>query len=174
MKDRWVYAVSLVILVGAVFATLRERPIQGPRVRQPAFPFSHQKHIAAGLTCTTCHTSAEQETYAGVPSANDCADCHDAVGANTPLLTTVQPQLRALAKQGESVPWQKVYRVPGYVRFSHQRHVGLGKLECSACHGDIGALTAPVSRQTLPIRMSRCLACHRTRHVTTDCLACHR
>jgi hypothetical protein len=60
------------------------------------------------------------------------------------------------------------------VYFSHRRHVGIGKLECGACHGDIAVSQHPPSRALVRITMEFCLDCHRAKGQSLDCVACHR
>jgi hypothetical protein len=174
MKERLLLLVGVAILAGAVVYAMRERQRQLPLVVQPPIPFNHQQHLAAGLTCAVCHVHADTQTFAGIPRVTDCLECHSAVGAQTPLLAEIEPQLKQVAERGEEIPWKKVYRVPGHTYFSHQRHVSLAKLDCAACHGDLSKVTSPVVRQAIPVKMERCLECHRQRNVTTDCLTCHR
>ena len=166
--------IGLAVLAGAMLYAMRTRGIQRPTVVQPSVPFNHQKHLTAGLTCAACHAQAETQTFAGIPAVTDCLECHAAVGAQTPTLAQIEPQLTRLAARGEEIPWKQVYRVPGHVYFSHRRHVTLAKLDCAVCHGDLRQATAPLVRPEHPITMERCLACHRQQHVTTDCFACHR
>ncbi|MBI3997001.1 MAG: cytochrome c3 family protein [Candidatus Omnitrophica bacterium] len=166
--------VGLAVLVGAALYAARERARQAPLVVQPSIPFPHKTHVDAGLTCTTCHATADSQSFAGLPAVRDCLDCHAAVGADTPLLAQVTPQLEQAASRKEELPWKQVYQVPAHVYFSHQRHVTLARLDCEVCHGQVKKLTSPVVRQDVAISMERCVTCHQQQRVTADCLACHR
>lgn len=174
MRERLLLWIGLAVLAGAVIYAMNERGIQRPAVVQPPMPFSHQAHLSAGFKCAACHVYADSQAFASLPSVQECLECHASWKAKTPGLARIEPQLSALAERGEEIPWKKVYRVPGHVYFSHQRHVALGKLDCALCHGDMKQISSPVERQAQPIEMERCLECHRKQRVATDCLACHR
>lgn len=140
----------------------------GQAKRQP-IAYNHKKHIDAGLECQSCHTGIEEgQARARLPTIDICMGCH---GEGDDAKT--QP-IRDFAAKNEAIPWRQVYRVPDHVYFSHRRHVASAKLECSECHGDMKNREEPVSRPAVSISMTRCVACHRARRVTTDCLACHR
>ncbi len=50
-----------------------------PRVETYSRLFSHQKHLAAGLECTTCHSEVVQKTSVApyvLPDMAFCMDCH--------------------------------------------------------------------------------------------------
>ncbi|MCK5196081.1 MAG: hypothetical protein KAQ71_19865, partial [Desulfobulbaceae bacterium] len=75
---------------------------------------------------------------------------------------------------GKNIPWLQVHSVPDYAFFSHRRHVVLGQLECSSCHGDVAAMEKPFVEPATLIDMDWCMDCHEQRAVTTDCNTCHR
>ncbi|MBI3004413.1 MAG: cytochrome c3 family protein [Ignavibacteriales bacterium] len=81
--------------------------------------------------------------------------------------------MKYVAKAAE-VPWERVYKVPDHVYFSHRRHVVAGRLECEVCHGNVQQFTMPVSLPEIPVTMENCMSCHRKHNVTNDCLSCHR
>ena len=81
---------------------------------------------------------------------------------------------KAIAEKGEEIPWQRVYRMPGHVFFSHQRHVTLAKVQCPICHGAIEKAVTPPTRPAVNQEMDWCIACHESRQVSVDCNACHR
>jgi len=158
--------VVLVLLAAGVGAFSLERRLSA--VEQP-IAYNHQKHIAAGLECQACHEGiAEGRVHAQLPRTEVCVSCHG---------TEDNPRTQAIrdfAAAKREIPWQRVYVAPKHVYFSHQRHVGVAKLDCAVCHGNMAEKSTPVSRQAVPIRMDRCIACHKSQGVTTDCLACHR
>ena len=96
--------------------------------------------------------------------------CHQGKITDSPE----EEKVRQYAEKGLQIPWQQVYRVPPHVYFSHRRHVGLGKVPCAQCHGDIADRVLPVTVAAVPVQMDRCLACHTKKGVTVDCNACHR
>ncbi len=73
---------------GKITAPTEELVIKG---KKPAL-FSHAKHIALGLACTTCHHDAKHQplneaAIAGLPNTDtlQCASCHNAKFANAKL-----------------------------------------------------------------------------------------
>lgn len=166
MKDL-AAAAALLVLLGAVWLLLalhkagaKEQPVQ----------YNHKKHIELGLECGQCHSGiAEGRARAGLPGVETCAACHASDDADPKLRV-----LRGFISENRPIPWKRVYRVPEHVYFSHRRHAGLASLDCAVCHGEMAKLETPVARQAVPISMGRCVACHRSRGVTNDCLACHR
>lgn len=138
-------------------------------VSQPV-PFDHKKHVDFGIACDACHVGAKDAVKASVPNTPACALCHQP-GKASPKTSKI---LEEYIQEMKTIPWKKIYRAPQHVRFSHKRHVEMAGLDCKVCHGDIGKMEGPVSRQAVPIQMERCMECHRREKVTTDCMACHR
>ncbi|NCO36664.1 MAG: hypothetical protein AUJ92_19285 [Armatimonadetes bacterium CG2_30_59_28] len=161
------------LIIGAVLTVGIQQlsaHVFAPRpVRQP-FEFNHAKHIKKDWTCLACHPGADAQSVAGVPSVQECAECHKSEGVDKPATRKVA----ALAASDKEIPWVKIHRLPDYIYFSHRRHVTLAKLDCKECHGDMKSRTTPVDRQVLPISMKRCVECHKMKHASTDCLACHK
>ena len=165
MKDIAAVVVAALFLLGA-WASLAFYRSQGKR--QP-IAYNHKKHIDAGLECANCHTGiAEGAVHARLPGIEICLNCH--ASDDNPKTKPI----RDFAAENKPIPWKRVYRVPEHVYFSHRRHVAIAKLDCAVCHGDMTKKETPVTRQAVPIRMGRCIECHRRRKVTNDCLACHR
>ena len=104
-------------------------PPKAPPV-QP-IPFNHKVHAAAGLTCLGCHTIAAPGDLAGIPGAAFCMGCHHTVKKDSPLIQT----LKAFASERKPIPWVRVYKLPGFVYFSHQVHHKRARVECAVCHG---------------------------------------
>lgn len=156
-------AVAVVVL--AVSAS-SESPI-----RQP-IAYNHHVHVEGeGLICTDCHTQVEDHPVATIPEIAVCADCHDV----DPLTDSPEEErLIGFIESGQDIPWQQVYSVPSHVYFSHRRHVVLGELECSTCHGAVAGFTEPVVEPVQELSMDWCMECHESSGVTNDCLACHR
>lgn len=118
---------------------------------QPA-PFSHLVHSTkASLKCADCHATAATEDRAGFPPAAKCRGCHES-------MTRAEPR------------WVRVYELPGFVFFSHARHVKAGTA-CSACHGPVEQRN--VLAKEVSTSMTSCIACHREKRARTDCTACH-
>ena len=82
-------------------------------------------------------------------------------------------KLMEYIKSGKEIEWQRLYRAPEDVYFSHRRHVVFGNIECKTCHGDIGESSKPPSK-ALKITMKNCMDCHEEKEANNDCIACHR
>ena len=115
---------SLVVLavlataVGLTLDRLQRSPYvtrQGIRPEQPV-PFSHQHHVAGlGIDCRYCHTSVENSSFAGIPPTKTCMNCHQQMWVGSEMLEPV----RASYKKDESLQWQRVHNLPGFVYFNH-------------------------------------------------------
>lgn len=170
-------------------------------VRQPvAFP--HKAHLdlkSPKFECTTCHDRAQTTAVAGRPSTKKCLSCHSGAEAKS----AEEKKLQAFGEKGGEVPWQRVWRLPSHVFFSHRTHVGVAKVRCQTCHGPMETLTQPPARPLKALAMSDCIDCHEQwpppppatgtdgqaaepvpavpptvkvarRPVSTDCNTCHR
>ncbi|HVX65410.1 MAG TPA: cytochrome c3 family protein, partial [Bryobacteraceae bacterium] len=118
-------------------------------------PFSHRRHTPA-LACEVCHRTAATAERAGLPDGSVCAKCH--------LRQNAISALRA----GD---WVRVYKVPGFVFFSHARHTGAG-IQCERCHGAAGARDVVVKE--VSTGMAACLDCHRASGAPVACDTCHQ
>jgi Cytochrome c7 and related cytochrome c/Class III cytochrome C family len=128
--------------------------------------FPHAKHRTT--SCTVCHRGAASSRTAGIPDIAFCAKCH----ATAPAGTTAVWDAAVTRK---SVAWVQVTRVlPAHVMFSHRRHVTLGRLDCSSCHGEMRDRMTPPTAAPVRIAMATCLGCHRQEGAAEDCAACHR
>lgn len=138
-------------------------------VRQP-IAFNHSKHIENGAACTDCHTGAQTEAHATLPTLSTCMGCHE-----TQLSpSTEEAKLRTVAHAGQELVWSKLTRVPAHVYFSHRRHVQIAQLDCAECHGPVAKSTSPPVAAFRQPTMDNCLGCHAKRGVKTDCNDCHR
>ncbi|MFQ5893822.1 MAG: cytochrome c3 family protein [Nitrospinota bacterium] len=132
--------------------------------------YNHQKHLAMGLECTTCHTTVTTKPVAGKPSVETCMTCHAA-----PLTDNPQEEIiRKTAEAGGELQWRQITLVPDFVYFSHARHVAVGRIGCEDCHGDMSVHAAPITRPAVLPSMEFCIECHSRRTVSVDCIACHR
>lgn len=136
-------------------------------VRQP-IAFNHQIHAANDLECLDCHPYYEEQASSGKPTLETCITCHE-----EPLgESNAERKLIEYINSKEEIKWERLYDVPEDVYFSHRRHVVLGNIECSTCHGDIGESPRPPSKP-IKIKMKKCMKCHEEREVDNDCIACH-
>jgi hypothetical protein len=157
-------ALILILIVGGAFAFWN----WNSRVEQP-IKFNHRKHTAL-VECSGCHVYYTQGAHSGLPDGSVCEACHADAVSKSPE----EAKLRDMLAQGKPVVFHKLFHLPDHVFYSHRRHVVLGKLECSQCHGGIANTEAPPPRPLVKITMDFCLQCHLKSKVTTDCKDCHR
>jgi hypothetical protein len=112
-------------------------------------PFSHRVHAAARIPCATCHPAAKTAARAGLPDSRACLNCHPKGPAPT-------------------APWVRIYELPGFVFFSHERHA---KSACAECHGPVAQ--RDVLAKEVSTSMAACMSCHVQRKASTDCSVCH-
>lgn len=129
-------------------------------------PFSHKVHMAAGTACKDCHPNAAVKERAGLPDAEKCMLCHQAIATGKPAIV----KLVEMRKRGESPEWVRVYKVPDFVFFNHSSHVK-AKLDCQTCHGPVG--TRDVLAKEVSTSMTTCMDCHAGRNVSNECNLCH-
>ena len=164
-------------VVACVLAAACAQPARMPD--QP-IAFDHALHLRLDLdgrklACTDCHAGAERREHAGLPAIRDCLRCHvrpqaGASGVPSPR----EAQVRALAAAGP-VHWVQVTRNPGHVYAPHLAHVGIAKLACEECHGDVRTWTAPPTEPVQRLlHMDECISCHRAHGASIRCGACHR
>lgn len=166
------WPVLLTLVVGALLvadiSSLAAR--RRPAVSQP-IAFSHRKHTAdLQLGCDFCHRYFRVGRHSGLPGAETCGICHMAPLGESPEAARLMESLQG----GEEVRFNKLFRLPDHVFYSHRRHVESGNLECALCHGGIADTEVPPERPLVAVDMAFCLDCHLARGVTTDCTACHR
>ena len=158
--------VGAVLLLFLHFVTAQDRRPRRPvTVKQP-IAFSHRQHAEARVQCSHCHSRAEIEEQAGLPSVSDCAECHRKIQSGAALMRVLTDH-ETLRKD---IPWVRVYDLPDYVFFSHKAHLRI-KADCRTCHG-------PVERRTVlwkerEISMKACVACHKENRASTECNYCH-
>ena len=129
--------------------------------------FSHKKHAAAGLSCLQCHASATEKDQAGLPNAEQCLVCHDAMIGDSPEVK----KLAEAHRRGEKVKWVRVYQVPDFVFFSHASHLKAGQ-QCATCHGLVDQ--RDVLAKEISTGMTSCMNCHAARKASNDCSLCHQ
>ena len=146
---------GMVALVGVNFSGRKSSGAVQP------LKFSHRVHVEEEKEpCDACHKEFKTANVAGRPRLKACLECHD----EEPLSDS--PEEAKLVKfiaASRELPWVRLTRIPRHVRFSHQRHVVVGAIDCTACHGDIGKLAAPPSTPLVAIDMNFCMDCHRSK-----------
>ena len=157
-------------------------------VKQP-IEFPHKTHIAQKIPCTGCHQRAEKDLVAGRPPTALCLACHASGDSKSAEIS----KLKAYGDKGQDIPWQRVWRLPSHVFFSHRVHVTVAKLACQSCHGPMETLDRPPPRPLKTLAMEDCIACHTkskanavresnaarsvnvsVQRLANDCVGCHR
>ena len=154
------FLVAGLIWVCIVYARSSYGTEEGIAPVQP-IPFSHQHHVGVlGIDCRYCHGSVENSSFADIPPTKTCMNCHSQIWVGSDVLEPV----RASYRTGQSIRWQRVYNIPGFVYFDHSIHVHKG-VGCASCHGRIDEM--PFTYQVPSLLMEWCLDCHRhpERHV---------
>jgi hypothetical protein len=130
--------------------------------------YSHKQHIALGLHCVDCHSSADTGAAATLPSVRKCLLCHAKIASSKPEIM----KLAAYAKSGREVPWQRVYgfEAGALVKFQHAPHAR-ARVDCATCHGDM--TQAATAQLLVKHNMGTCISCHRQYKASEDCASCH-
>jgi Cytochrome c7 and related cytochrome c/Class III cytochrome C family len=130
--------------------------------------FPHSTHMKFGLDCLDCHVGANTRAAAGIPSVRKCMLCHAKLAREKPEVKKVIEY----AKKNVEIPWERVYGFSrnAHVKFRHAPHYRAG-ISCSTCHGDLRKAT--VAERSVTHNMGTCLTCHRQKHASEDCAACH-
>jgi hypothetical protein len=127
--------------------------------------YSHKTHVGLGLKCNTCHTMPGNGEKATFPPESLCMSCHASVKTESLHIQ----KLAEFAKEKKPVPWVRVYRLPGYVWFSHKIHSKTAG--CDTCHGPVAE--RHVIKQEKPITMTACMDCHEETGAPNECNTCH-
>ena len=166
-------ATAALVAAGGAAALAAHRAAPAPVVQPIAF--SHTRHLVGEtspkLACTECHTGAERQAVAGLPSIDRCLQCHMKPQSSL----TTERAVRDAAARGGPFAWKQVTRNAGHVYFSHAAHTAGADIPCSFCHGDVASWTAPPSRPDPHLEnMAACVNCHREHGASTGCPTCHR
>lgn len=144
---------------------------KAPKLVNQPVEYNHSIHINdVGLECVECHVGVENRARATLPAVGICEDCHSEMNGETKAEAFVV----AAVENSEEIIWNRIYELPDHVYFSHRRHIALGKIECTQCHGDIQAFETPPLIPFVALTMDFCIDCHDEHKVNNDCLACHR
>jgi quinoprotein glucose dehydrogenase len=129
--------------------------------------FSHERHVmTAGMKCDDCHQVSADGKQMQIPNVATCMTCHQTVMTTSPEIQ----KLARLEKVGQQVSWVRVYQLPPFVFFSHQKHID-AKVDCAICHGDVR--NQNVLAQEKDISMASCVNCHQIRKASISCGLCH-
>jgi mono/diheme cytochrome c family protein len=153
--------------------------------------FSHKIHAGDNkIDCKFCHSSARTSKYSGIPSLENCMNCHKSIyeykgnsegpsaedlanGYTNEFYTGEIKKLYAAVGwdennqeyTGESKPveWVRVHKLPDFAYFNHSQHVTVAGVQCQTCHGPVE--TMEILEQYSPLTMGWCINCHRTTNV---------
>lgn len=150
----------------ACVTLLGEDARRRPAPPEQPIPFSHKQHVTLGLKCSDCHHNPAAEEKMTFPANSKCMACHTTVAKEKPSIQ----KLAGLANVGQPIPWVQIYKIPGWVRFSHRTHLEAGA-KCDECHGPVAQRDALWREVTL--NMDTCMNCHRKNNAALDCNACH-
>lgn len=147
---------------------------KGYHPEQP-IKFSHKLHAGDNeIACQYCHSSVEKSRHAGIPSVNICMNCHKGIQQGPQYGEKEIAKIYEAAgfdaktatydaSKQNPLKWIKVHNLPDHVYFNHSQHVVVGKIECTACHGDVKKMTTV--EQKAPLTMKWCIECHRQTEV---------
>ncbi len=136
---------------------------QGPE--QP-IAYSHKTHLSFGLKCKDCHENKDPGEFMGIPATAKCMACHQSIKKESPQIA----KLAEFHEAKRTVPWKRVYLLPGFVFFSHKTHLE-GGAECKTCHGEVAQRDRLFKEAG--IAMGDCMDCHRRNKASNDCTVCH-
>jgi hypothetical protein len=167
-----VLATAVGVGLGLGCAHSGERPPEQP------VAYNHKVHAEElSIPCDQCHTGVESRERAGFPPDDYCEQCHVAPMGDSPA----QAKLVELLDAGTPLAWVQVTKIASYVLFSHRRHVALGNIDCTVCHGDMRERVRPITEPAVDFRgrsgMLRCMKCHvesGSPYAGVECVNCHR
>lgn len=132
---------------------------QGYAPKQP-IKFSHKLHAGEmKINCAYCHTGVYKGKQAGIPSANICMNCHNAIKTGSPEIQKIYTAI----ENNKPIEWVRVHNLPDLAYFNHAQHTTVGGQECKNCHGEIEKMEVVQQRHTLT--MGWCIDCHRQTEV---------
>lgn len=122
--------------------------------------FSHKLHAGEyEINCTYCHTGVYKGKQAGIPSANICMNCHNAIKRESPEIQKIYTAL----EKDQPIEWVRVHNLPDLAYFNHAQHTNVANLDCTNCHGEIPQME--VVQQAKSLTMGWCIDCHRQTNV---------
>lgn len=153
--------------------------------------FSHKIHAGDNkIDCKFCHSSARSSKHSGIPSLENCMNCHKSIyeykgnpegpsaedlangytnefytGEIKKLYAAVGWDENQMQYTGDSQPveWVRVHKLPDLAYFNHSQHVTVAGVECQTCHGPVE--TMEILQQHAPLTMGWCINCHRQTNV---------
>lgn len=163
--------------------------------KQQPIRFSHKVHMEdAGMECASCHFFREDGSFAGLPTTENCAECHtDMMGEDPEEAKFIEEYVNT----GKEVKWLVYQHQPDNVFFSHAAHSVENCNQChefeenelcSSCHPNMADNDTPpvletnkltgYSKQTM--KMWQCERCHAhpehygVTRSSNACYVCHK
>lgn len=122
--------------------------------------FSHKVHAGDNrIDCKYCHHTAEFSKSAGIPAMELCMNCHMLVREGARSGKFEIAKVLEANETKKPVVWVRVHNLPDHVFFSHAQHVGIAKVDCQKCHGQVQEMD--ILRQNSDLSMGWCVNCHR-------------
>ena len=156
---------------------------------------------AEGIFCDE-HATCPDHRLPDIPNTRQCLTCHEddlveikngeldeeemdeddkrSAEAKRALLSYVEIDDDDEIQSVKRIPWKRITEMKtSNIYFSHRTHSQIEKLECTACHGDMGTATEPAPHPVIKVTMKWCMDCHEERGATKEsasnlCNACHR
>ena len=129
-------------------------------------PFSHLRHSQEGMKCDNCHQKLGSGEKLQIPGIAECMSCHRSILRDNPIVQ----RLAQMEQEGQTLSWSRLYRLPDFVFFSHQKHLN-AKVDCATCHGSVNQ--RDYLWQEKDISMGACVDCHKLRKASISCGLCH-
>jgi len=164
IKYRFVTVLILIIAIVVQVKMVADAAINLGRSQNYApdqpIKFSHKVHAGDNqIDCKYCHHTAEFSKSAGIPAMELCMNCHVLVREGT---NSGKFEIAKVVEANETkkpVEWIRLHNLPDHVFFSHAQHVGVGKVDCKQCHGQVQEMD--IMKQTSDLSMGWCINCHR-------------
>lgn len=151
-----VIAIFLLVMAQAGLDSLLAVGVQQGYAPTQPIPFSHKLHAGQyEIGCEYCHTGVRKGKNAGIPSANICMNCHNAVKQGSPNMQKIY----AAIENNKPIEWVRIHNLQDFAYFNHSQHTVVGGIECETCHGQIKEME--VVQQQAPLTMGWCIDCHR-------------
>ncbi len=164
IKYRAITVVVLLVTVTVQIKMVAEAAISLGRSQNYApdqpIKFSHKVHVDGNkIDCKYCHHTAEFGKSAGIPSVELCMNCHVLVREGTNSGKFEIAKVVEAYETKKPVEWVRLHNLPDHVFFSHAQHVGVAKVDCKQCHGQVQEMD--IMKQTSDLSMGWCINCHR-------------
>lgn len=164
IKYRFVPVLVLLVSLGIITKTIATAAIDLGRSKNYApdqpIKFSHKVHAGANrIDCKYCHHTAEFSKSAGIPATELCMNCHILVREGTRSGKFEIAKVLEANETKKSIQWIRLHNLPDHVFFSHAQHVGIAKVDCKQCHGQVQEMD--IMKQSSDLSMGWCINCHR-------------